>query len=560
MRHRLTTLSTTLILLAGSISLPGCNEDQVTWELSGVHYSQCLTMSETPRRKLDLLYVIDDSSAMAGFQDNLRANLPALMASLRSMSGGPPDLHIGVVSTVLGTAPHAVPGCPALGHAGMMYRGACAGPMGATYIKDVKPSGCVADLDVIGNCPMHTCVEDNCGHEPGTWLVIDETTGCPRCRNYEGSLEDAFACIATVGVSECPFSQPLEAMKQALQNHVNLRFRREDARLGIAFITAQDDCSAEDAWLFDPSPTDLGPLSSFRCFEHGVTCDESGRAPGIRHNCRPRTDPAALLTPPSAYADYLLGTKDPQMLVVTAVTGPAWDELNVLVELDGEFHPRVASSCSTDSATGLARPSIRLHDFAERFNNQWDMTSWAYTSICNSDYTPSLAGFGNAISSTPELPCFGLPLRGCSDPEAAEGLPGDGQTCNDACLPNCVVTDVQRRGMADETQETLPHCLEVCADGACPGNTDPAQAYANGRPVERDYRLPVPACWFVSAEHCPNTGRLFVARQADPPPRTFVDLCCELIPDVETLCDDGLDGDGDCLVDLEDPDCAGEQL
>jgi hypothetical protein len=43
--------------------------------------------------------------------------------------------------------------------------------------------------------------------------------------------------------------------------------------------------------------------------------------------------------------------------------------------------------------------------------------------------------------------------------------------------------------------------------------------------------------------------------QAALPPRSFVSGTCALLSAVETRCGDGLDDDGDCLVDGDDPDC-----
>ena len=555
MRARLTTLAMTLMLVVLSVCGLGCDEEPSRWEPSGVHYLQCLSKYEVSRRRIDLLFVVDDSSAMAGFERRLRQEMPAMIGALQNLTGGLPDLHLGVVTTVLGTGPYEVPGCPLAGHEGHMQTGSGVGPVGASYLKDVKPSGCIQTLDATGICTTHTCGEANCGHESGTWLVSD-AAGCPRCRNYSGSLAEAFADMADIGVSECPFSQPLKAMKLALQNDVNPGFVRDDAFLGIVFITAQDDCSAQDARLFDGADSTLGPLSPFRCFEQGVTCDVNGREPGLRRDCAPREDAASLISPLSGYVTYLQGIKDPQLLLVAGVVGPFDGDDAVTVLTDAQGKPRLSSSCTQD-ATANAMPAVRLHSFLDAFNEEEDLF-WAQTSICGADYTAAFSGVRSGTTGEAPPACFELPLRGCSDPAAAEGLPGDGQPCNDTCRPHCSVIDVQQRGTPSETQAAVPPCLEICAEGPCPGNPDAELAYAGGQPVERDFRLPVEACWYArTSAWCQHGSTLVVARRADAPPRSFVNICCELIPDLETLCDDGLDGDGDCLVDGDDPDCAG---
>ncbi len=541
MRDRLTTLGTTLLLLAGSICLVACDEPRPRQHPINVHYSQCLSLYEDQARPMDLLLVVDDSIAMAGFQERLAANLPALTAGLRHMVGGMPDLHLGVVTTVLGTGTTPVPGCPQTGHEGRMRTATCAYPVGATYFKDVAPSGCVFTRDVYSTCTSHTCVAENCEHAPGTWLDIDPDTGCPRCRNYEGSLDTVIGCVGEGTVKDCPFSQPLAAMRLALESEHNSGFRREDAKLGIVFITAADDCSAADPRLFAPEDSGLGPRTGFRCFEHGVTCDTGGREPGPRQSCHPPNATDGLLARVETYIAYLQTIIDPQLLMVSAVLGPFDEPDTLMVQLDSQGQAQLAPSCSVD-ATMSATPGVRLHNFLAAFNGEMDLDQWAKTSICHADYTPALAGLGHRISVTLLPTCFELPLRGCSDPAEAEGLPGDGEPCNDACVPRCFVTEVQQRGLPEETQTNLPHCLEVCVDGPCPGNTDPTLAYADGRPVERDYRLPVEACWTMrDSTLCQYGSTPVVARRADPPPRSFVSFCCELAPEVEQVCDDGVD-------------------
>jgi hypothetical protein len=60
-------------------------------------------------------------------------------------------------------------------------------------------------------------------------------------QNFEGSLEDALRSLIAVNAhSEGP-SQPLDAVRRALER--NSRFVREDAGLGILIVTASDDAS-----------------------------------------------------------------------------------------------------------------------------------------------------------------------------------------------------------------------------------------------------------------------------------------------------------------------------
>jgi len=61
------------------------------------------TIPATPNRNLDLLFVIDDSPSMADKQVNLANNFPNFINVLNALPGGLPDLHLGVVTTDIGT-------------------------------------------------------------------------------------------------------------------------------------------------------------------------------------------------------------------------------------------------------------------------------------------------------------------------------------------------------------------------------------------------------------------------------------------------------------------------
>ncbi len=524
----------------------------------------CLSYAQSAERDVDLLFVIDDSASMAGEQALLQAQFGALVWELRNLTGGLPDLHLGVTSTDLGAGNYGLTYCEHPGgDGGKLLTGNCTNPTGAPYIVDVAPRSCDITRDATGHCTDYDCTQANCAHEPSTSFVVDADTGCPRCRNYTGQdLEDVFGCMADLGVAGCGFEQPLEAMYQALNdNPANTGFVREDAYLGVVIISDEDDCSASDPGLFDPSATaldsPLGPLTSFRCFEFGVTCDENDRTvQGERQGCEPRDDVGAMLHPVSRYVSLLQALKDPQQLVVAAIAGPTGDWTNsVTVGRDDEGWPALEYSCETER--GGAVPGIRLHAVVEAFNEEEDLF-WAYSSVCSPTYTDALEGVGSRLRDALQEQCLPAPLRGCSDIGAEFGAPADECADNDVCRPECRVTDVFGRGTGLEQSYYVPPCLEVCADGPCAGNTDRSLAYAQGHPDERDADLPVAACWQIRySELCPrsNYAELFVSRRADPPPRTFSHVGCIQIEQHEQLCNDGVDNDEDCLVDMDDPDC-----
>lgn len=245
------------------------------------------------------------------------------------------------------------------------------------------------------------------------------------------------------------------------------------------------------------------------------------------------------------------------MLVVAAIAGPVNNQ-SVTVGLDEYSQPEVQFSCSTER--GGAVPGIRMQSVVSAFNEEEDM-AWAYTSICSPTFTDALEGIGRKIKDILEFQCLPSPLKGCAD-IGAEFTAGGSDSCtdNDVCLAQCSVQDIFERGTPNERKSTVPPCLEVCNDGPCTGNLDRNTAYAAGHPNERDANLPVDACWHINyQEMCPgsNFSEIIISRKSDPPPRSFSEVSCVQISKTEQLCNDGVDNDEDCLVDMDDPDCQG---
>src|ERR1700704_246022 len=168
-------------------------------------------------RDLDLLFLIDDSPSMADKQANLAENFPKFIDVLRSIPGGLPNVHIGVVTSDMGTQ----------------------GPPPST-----GPS--------IGGGAAGTCTDRGKDGvlqtfaQPVTGLflsdIADPVTG-KRNPNYTGDLATVFGGIATgAGNLGCGFEQHLAAIQRALTNSANGDFLRPTAYLGIIIIADEDDC------------------------------------------------------------------------------------------------------------------------------------------------------------------------------------------------------------------------------------------------------------------------------------------------------------------------------
>jgi len=544
--------------------------------------------AQEPLRNVDLVFVVDTSGSMMEEQALLRQNFPQLMTQLQSITGGLPNLHLGVITPDLGSSPYNIPGCTNAGEGGIFQKGVgnlCNNPAQHSFIIDIEPRGCVIEKVGIGEsttCQTHDCAQANCDHdafadgnggftEPAGLTLSEDEGGCPRCRNYaDETLPEVFSCIADVGTSGCGFEQPLEALYQALtsQSPHNVGFLREDAYLAVVFITDEDDCSVENTEIFNPDgdiSSPLGPMNSFRCTEFGVVCDADwnrvlSNGPQVYNNCvsRPDGDPKRMLYPLERYTGLLASIKNPSKIIATAVAGLSDGSLAVTADMN-QF-PQLESVCGSESSYGV--PAVRILEFIDSFYP--DTPIWAKTSICDSDYSPTLVGLGRRLATVVGTQCLSAVPAGCMDPSFAFG-----QSASTAlpievaaiCAPDCTVE------LVDENDVHA-------AVSACSAD------YQGGHPAAVDANLPEEACWHLSfsatcAAPCPagstehgcdpvsnpwnypsRGAQLVVSRRAAPTEGVRIAATCSSYALTEAACSDGLDNDADGRVDGEDPDCA----
>lgn len=332
----------------------------------GDRYRPVLISQLAPIRALDVLFVIDDSGSMADDQAALVAAARAhLFPQLAAQAGGLPDLHLGVISTDLGNGGGpSVPGCVGAGDDGALLIGpACTG-IGDRYLSDAP----AADGS--------------------------------RVRNYPGTLDDAFGCVAALGAIGCGFEQPLAALRRALDpaHLANQGFLRPEALLLVVLVSDEDDCSVTDAGLFgapDATPASpLGPRTSFRCFEFGVTCAEpEDRAAGARTACTPRTD-SPYVSALAPLVDAVVAAKggDRTKVMVTGIFGDDQPVAVVLEDLGGgPTVPALAAQCTVDAAV-TAYPAVRLQAFAREFPGRFLLPG-----VCASGMAQTVARIGAAV-------------------------------------------------------------------------------------------------------------------------------------------------------------------
>ena len=327
----------------------------------------------TPTRDVDILFMIDNSSSTRLIQTNLTANFPTFMTSLRNLPGGLPNLHIAVITSDMGAGDGSIAGCDNTGGAMGIFqytpRGTCSAsplPGGATFISDIG----------------------------GT-------------KNYTGTLEDAFTCIAALGEQGCGFEQPLAAVVRALGADgkpapaENATFLRPNALLFIVIVTNEDDCSVPTgSTLFSTASTTLastlGPVQNFRCNEFGHLCN-GAKPPRMAPNgdvtasvvldgCAP-AEGAGMLTPVATFVSQLRALKafpDDQILVglIAAPATPytvTWKNPSIA---DTGPWPVIQHSC-TASDGSFGDPAVRLTALANTFGANGTAASVCQTSYAN---------------------------------------------------------------------------------------------------------------------------------------------------------------------------------
>jgi hypothetical protein len=369
------------------------------------------SISPTQSRDIDILFVVDNSGSMMGEQKALADNFSGFMRQLQGLPGGLPNLHIAVTSTDMGTLDGVEIGnCQGLGNNGQFLLGDKPTFDGKAYLVD----------------------EDGAGSNP-------------RNKNYEGTLEEAFARAARIGANGCGFEQPLAAMKQALgpANEKNAGFLRTSATLVVVFLTDEDDCSVSDPAFF--SDQGIGTLDSYRCFSQGVICDSDPdpNQVGERTNCRPREN-SRYQASVEAYTEWLVELKgDPRRVMVSAVMGPT-DPSSVMVGLS-EFAavpaPILQPSCQREYQGSFlwADPAIRLNSFLDAFPGRDRRHS-----ICDDNFAQVLDRLGSSARRLADASCL----------EQEPAVRDDGSF-------DCDVVEVPwARSSSQTTERTLPVCTE----------------------------------------------------------------------------------------------------
>ena len=350
----------------------------------------CATLNEGPEvlnikavqnPDLDLLFVIDDSASMADKQTALIDAFPAFLARLATVDGGLPNLHLGVISSDMGTKGSAVeqPGAP---------------------ISSCSGSGLDGLLQT-GSAPLTDL------------YAIAMRNGT---KNFTGLLADTFRQMAALGAAGCGFEQHLHAMRTSFTNPGNLGFLRPTANLAVVILADEDDCSVLDPVVMANDMGPLGPLQSFRCFEYGVECmPDAPRVLGDKAMCRPRAT-SPYIEDIAPFRAALLAQKggDARRIMLGTIIG---NPSPVGVEdrlLNGTMQRALKHSCEIALPGGMlvADPPVRLRALAESFPGRFSVAS-----VCSEDLTSSVIQIAGEVKRLVGDTCLERPIANPAAPD-----------------------------------------------------------------------------------------------------------------------------------------------
>jgi hypothetical protein len=421
------------------LSLTGCPDRTVSQVQNQQGRVESKSFPINLNREVDILFVIDDSGSMADKQANLRANFPNFINVLNTIQGGLPDVHIGVVTSDVGTKGEDV---------------ANPGPQAGQGV------GLCAGLGKGGNLQTFGATLTANADSPNANFIADiKNEDGSRRRNYAGDLADVFSQMANAGANGCGFEQHLHAMKRALDNNpMNAGFLRENAFLAVIFLADEDDCSLRTPDLLGADGGPLGPLVSFRCTRFGITCDDNGASAnemaqvGVKGRCHPDDDSPHLQTV-SKYVNFLKGLKanDPTKVIVAGIIGPTAPFNVELRNINMQQQVALGHSCQFNGRNGteVADPGIRLQFFLDQFPNRTTSTT-----ICQSDLSGGMQLIGELLKESIGNPCI-------------TGDISDSDTDAPGLQPECSVSYITNFGKANAQETILPECDADATNQPC---------------------------------------------------------------------------------------------
>ena len=218
MKRRLTLWG----LVVWAMTLMACNSHELKPFRASVHVGAVERTTQAEVRKVDILFMVDDSSSMCQEQMELAANFNAFIENLILVNA---DFHLAVVNSDMINSPGAFQTQPGT-FDGLTSVGACSAEDKAEL--ESQTAECSGrDLPADG-----ILRREEYGVDLSDPVVLAE-------------LQADFRCLALTGINGSAVEMGLESVREALEAGRKNGFLRtsEKALLSIVFVTDENDCS-----------------------------------------------------------------------------------------------------------------------------------------------------------------------------------------------------------------------------------------------------------------------------------------------------------------------------
>ena len=492
------------------------------------------TVDQRLKKDVDILFLIDNSPSMSPKQAALAKAIPQFIQTIDKTGA---NYHVGIATSDIGT--QIAPGAPWGGNIGK-----CESYEGDDGV--LQAASCNTRTDVTSdakNACSTLCPDDKFVPNDGRRFIskVDGVTNVPKSLELDmatGKMVDkgpvkAFQCMALVGDSGCGIEGQIEASKRALDGHrsENSGFLRSSSVLAVIYITDEDDCSVQMAKRneIDPSTIDCDPTQAdearcygidFRCLARSTSCDQTMLTPGVKTNCKERTN--NFLEPLEKYYKFFTTVRPASKLLVSGVwTQPSID-MGGRVEIARSGGTTSAylnraggagASCTYPANQAIfGQAQYRLSKFARLFGkDDKGLPNALEISICDIDnYPKALDNIAKAIEKKLAGNCLEVV------PKVDNGK------------PICLVGDVDENSAGGSPDVLFPTCSTTCCNGwasaAIPTAADPG-VIAACTAESTD------ACFCAvksTAGQCGDTVVAGIWRKggAEPPPGKVVSFRC----------------------------------
>jgi hypothetical protein len=409
--------------------------------------------------KMDILFMIDNSSSMDAMQSELKARFPSFIQPFIDLAaaGVYTDLHIGVITSDYGAGDKDGGGCQK-------------SPGGQQGLLSTRGSAANADCTVATGVPYIRYKFGPGGADDSNLPGGNTTT----------ALAQQFTCAASVGGAGCGFEHQLESVYAALHNNAqNGNFLRADALLAIVLVTNEDDGSAPPSVTYFENSADVatyGAYDTFRQTRFAISCggqsipyaDVNGNGlPQLLAACAGTPNPTATLNVAydvSRYTSVLTqpgGVKaSPDDVVLVSIAGP----------------PAPFQTILAQKGTGLGQqpnPTYQACGPLLSDNCLMRMQHSCQNSITPAFFADPAVRIDSVVQAAPHHQAFSI----CGDdlgqaPDYAGALTASANLAKARILGNCVPVTVADPQNPDcrviETVDGVPTTLPRCDQGQPP--------------------------------------------------------------------------------------------